>query len=419
MKKDEPVHLSWLDGQDYYKMPMGAFIHKRYAGTKVTFAMNNRTKGVRLAELVSEGRLREELTHYKSLRPTAEEIDYIGSLKGNVTGRFLYRGAFQDHLRQLRMPDYHLEKRDDGQFNLNFDDAWENVTYWETAALSIMNRLASAEIYRIDSGGSDIENAYLEGERRLRAKIELIKKHPRLMFMEFGLRRSFSRIWQDRLVEILATELPPGHLVGVSTLSLAKKYNLTARGSMAHELFMVLASLAAHCEGELRASHGKMLREWFEDYGPDLLIALTDTFGTEFFFKDFTEEQLRAWSGLRQDSGDARTFAVNQIAQYGKFEIDPKTKLFVPSDGLDIDLIIKLFIEFCDQIGIIFGWGTSLTNDVGIRNLSIVIKAVMANGRGTVKLSDNLAKATGSDENKRLYVNTFGYTNTKSMECVR
>ena len=64
------------------------------------------------------------------------------------------------------------------------------------------------------------------------------------------------------------------------------------------------------------------------------------------------------------------------------------------------------------------GWGTNLTNDLGLDSLSIVVKAAEANGYGTVKLSDNPAKAMGSKEDVERFIRIFEYDPTK-YEFVR
>jgi nicotinate phosphoribosyltransferase len=61
-----------------------------------------------------------------------------------------------------------------------------------------------------------------------------------------------------------------------------------------------------------------------------------------------------------------------------------------------------------------FGWGTLLTNDFrglvpgdGLAPFSLVCKAVSANGRPTVKLSDNPNKAMGPADEVVRYKRVF------------
>ena len=99
--------------------------------------------------------------------------------------------------------------------------------------------------------------------------------------------------------------------------------------------------------------------------------------------------------------------------------INPRGKLFLPSDGLEARTIIDLHREFEGKILQNAGWGTSLTNDLGLKANSMVIKAVKANGRGTVKLSDNPAKKMGEQEDVVRFMKIFDYNpaNYKLEEC--
>ena len=131
-----------------------------------------------------------------------------------------------------------------------------------------------------------------------------------------------------------------------------------------------------------------------------------------FFFKDFTKEKAEQWRGLRQDSGDPIEFGKKAIRFYKKHGINPKEKLIIFSDGLDIKKIYKIEKAFKGKIKTAYGWGTNLTNDVGAKPISIVVKAVEANGRPLVKLSDNLAKALGNPKTIEKDKKAFGYEST-------
>jgi nicotinate phosphoribosyltransferase len=144
--------------------------------------------------------------------------------------------------------------------------------------------------------------------------------------------------------------------------------------------------------------------DWFNRYGEDLSIALTDTFTSDFFFSDFPKEQAKLWRGLRHDSGDPFEFGNKAIEFYEQLGIDPKEKTIVFSDGLDIETIVKLADYFDGKINVLFGWGTTLMNDLGLRANNIVMKVTNVNGIETVKLSDDEGKHTGSAEKIGRYI---------------
>ena len=87
------------------------------------------------------------------------------------------------------------------------------------------------------------------------------------------------------------------------------------------------------------------------------------------------------------------------------------------SDGLDVYKMANLHQTFHHQLRDTFGWGTDATNDLGLLPLSLVVKMIEACGRGVVKLSDNLNKATGKPEDIARYKKVFGYTNQLSEIC--
>lgn len=406
---------------DFYKFTMGQFVFRHHPNVRVAYVFKNRTADVKLVEVIDEKELRNELDSVRDLDFSKEELNYLASICG-ASGKKKFSEDYLRFLSLMRLPPYNLRVVD-GQFELEFEGPWSTAIYWETPTLSIVNELYYKELLgRMSAMGDDRIDFFRhlkvisEGVVRLNAKIAILKERPHIKIIEFGTRRRFSQQWQKYVVRTLA-EKTPGNLVGTSNVYLAMKYGLKPIGTMAHELFMVRAALDSETDVNLRASHNKVLTEWEADYGPDLLIALTDTFGTDFFFRDMTREQAERWQGLRQDSGNPIEFGNRAIAFYTDYGIDPKTKTLVFSDGLDIETIVKLADYFRGRINTLFGWGTNLTNDLGPKPLSLVIKATKVEGRGTVKLSDNLAKAMGTPEDIERYKRVFDYYGNHFEVC--
>ena len=80
---------------------------------------------------------------------------------------------------------------------------------------------------------------------------------------------------------------------------------------------------------------------------------------------------------------------------------------------------------FAGRVKVSFGWGTMLTNDFkglapdnGLAPFSLVCKAVEANGRPTVKLSDNPEKAMGPVDEIERYKRVFGVGEQERLEVV-
>ena len=134
-----------------------------------------------------------------------------------------------------------------------------------------------------------------------------------------------------------------------------------------------------------------------------------------------TPAQAHAWKGLRQDSGDPIEFirarAIPFYKRCGLSDKEIQSKLIIPSDGLELPLMIRIQDLFGKLVSLSYGWGTNLTNDLGFSALSIVIKIIEAAGRGTVKLSDNPAKAMGSPEDVAQYTKFVDYHGQERVEC--
>jgi nicotinate phosphoribosyltransferase len=252
-------------------------------------------------------------------------------------------------------------------------------------------------------------------------KIAILKDRPDIKFSDFGTRRRFSYAWQKHVVERVATELPD-NFVGTSNIYLAHELGLKPIGTFAHELPMVYAALADKNGESPLDGHNRVLQDWEQAYKGDLSTALTDTFTTDFFFADFTPEQADQWKSLRHDSGDPIEFGTRVIEFYDNLGIDPQNKTVVFSDGLDIDTIVELADYFKGRINVMFGWGTTLTNDLGVKANNFVMKAVRADGMPTVKLSDAEGKHTGPADKIELYkqevARAVGHTAVREMVTV-
>lgn len=391
---------------DFYKITMAQFAFCYFPSTEVEYSFKNRKKDIRLADIIPLSRLKSEIDNVKSLKIDRSRIDFLRKqeiFKEDYLG-FLYKLN-----RDVPMSDVRVDVVD-GQFSITTKSTWVQAILWETLILSIVNEL----YYEYKLGG---KISFISGLDKLSNKIKLLKQYPKIKFSDFGTRRRASKNWQALVVNKLKNQMSATQFLGTSNVELAFKYNIKPIGTFAHELPMIASGIWYDTDENLRASHGRILDMWYELYGEKLSIALTDTFGSKFFFEDFTE-RANSWNGLRHDSGDPFEFGEKAIEFYTKLGIDPKKKTIVFSDGLDIDLIIKLHLRFDGRINVVFGWGTTLTNDLGYETLSIVMKAVVANGNSLVKLSDNLNKATGATEVVERYKRVFGYTNTDSKECI-
>jgi nicotinate phosphoribosyltransferase len=146
------------------------------------------------------------------------------------------------------------------------------------------------------------------------------------------------------------------------------------------------------------------------------LIALPDAFGTTAFLRD-APEWVADWTGFRPDSAPPIPSGETIIKWWKQKGQDPREKLLVFSDGMDVDSIEEAYHYFAGKVRVSFGWGTNLTNDfmgcapdgsAVLDPISIVCKVTSVDGRPAVKLSDNPEKATGSQAEVERYLRVFG-----------
>ena len=405
--KIDPIVRSLID-TDFYKLLMCQSVFRNRPDTQVTFQLINRSRNVRLAELIDEGELREQLDHVRTLSLSRGESTWM---RGNTFygKRQMFSPAFMEWFEGLRLPPYHLEKRD-GQFVLTFEGAWPEVMLWEIPALAIIMELRSRAVLR-SMGRFELQVLYARAMTRVWEKGERLKRIPGLRLADFGTRRRHGYLWQDWCVQAMIEALGD-KFVGTSNCLIAKKRDLEAIGTNAHELPMVYAALA-DSDAELRQAPYKVLEEWQEEHDGTLLVILPDTYGTRNFLEN-APDWLANWTGIRIDSGDPIENTEAAIRWWKAHGQDPREKLIVFSDGLDVEEIESLHARFAGRVRLTYGWGTLLTNDFSglvahdaLAPFSLVCKAVEANGRPTVKLSDNPEKAMGPWDQVERYKRVF------------
>ncbi|RAK59110.1 nicotinate phosphoribosyltransferase [Phenylobacterium hankyongense] len=403
-----PLVRSLLD-TDLYKLLMLQLIWRRHRDVPVTFSLVNRTRRVRLAEELDLGELRAELDHVRTLAISPEERAWLASAP--IYGRTdRFAPDFLDWLTTLRLPAYDLELVD-GQVELRFHGSWAEVTLWEIPALCVITGLRARRAVNA-MGQAEREVLYACAIGRLEAKAARLQALPGLALTDFGTRRRHSFAWQRLVVETFRDRLGPAFR-GASNLRLAMELGLPPVGTNGHELPMVLAALAQD-DAALRRAPYRVLEEWAELYDDGLRVILPDTFGSEAFFRD-APEWVADWRGVRPDSAPPAEAGEALIAWWSARGRDPRERLVIFSDALDLEDIVALHGRFSGRVEVGFGWGTKLTNDLegcaeapGLERISLVCKVVEAGGRPAVKLSDNPEKATGDPAEIARYRRVFG-----------
>jgi nicotinate phosphoribosyltransferase len=396
---------------DFYKLLMLQFIWKNFADIPVTFSVINRTSTVRLAEMIDAAELRRQLDHVRTLRFRRSELIWLaGNTFYGVRGIFM--PEFLAFLADFSLPDYELSEQD-GQYELRFSGPWVFTTMWEIYALSVLNELRTrAGLATMNEFELDI--LYARAKALLWNKIELLRPLKDLRLADFGTRRRHSFLWQDYVVQAMASELGKS-FTGTSNAAIAFKHDLEAIGTNAHELPMVLAATARD-DATLRQVPYRVLELWQQTYGGALLVMLPDTYGTTGFLSN-APDWAADWTGVRIDSKDPVAAGEEYISWLRSRGRDPISKRCFFSDGLDVETILLLHARFEGRIKDAYGWGTLLTNDFRgchprgldvLAPISLVCKVASAGGRPAVKLSDNYLKATGPAEEIERYRAIFG-----------
>ncbi len=416
--KIDPIVRSLID-TDFYKLLMCQSVFRNKPDTQVTFGLINRTTRIPLADLIDEGELREQLDHIRTLSLSRGESTW---LRGNTFygKRQMFSPSFMEWFENLRLPPYHLERIGD-QYELTFEGSWPEVMLWEIPALAVIMELRSRAVLH-KMGKFELQVLYARAMTKMWEKVERLRPIEGLKLADFGTRRRHSYLWQDWCVQAMVEGLGDA-FVGTSNCLIAKERDLEAIGTNAHELPMIYAALTESDEA-LREAPYKVLADWHEEHEGNLRIILPDTFGSKGFL-DNAPDWLAGWTGIRIDSGDPVEAAEYALSWWESRGEDPREKMVIFSDGLDVDQITALHARFAGRCRPSFGWGTLLTNDFrgltpedSLAPFSLVCKATEAEGRATVKLSDNPRKAMGPLDEVERYKRVFGVGAQVAREVV-
>ncbi len=377
--------ISVLDN-DFYKFTMQQGAARLFPSARVRYKFINRGKHS-FPEGFSKA-LRKAVDKMALLQLSGKEKEFL-----RVSCPYL-DPVYLDFLEGYRFnpEEVHIEQHDD-QLEVQIEGYWYRAILWEIPIMSLI-----CELYYELTGSERISDS--EILERSRIKIDNYKKLG-ITMAEFGTRRRFS-YQVHRLVLQALKEHGEGTFIGTSNVHMAMLYQTKPIGTHAHEWFMFHAARYGFEMANLMA-----LENWVKVYRGDLGIALADTYTTGVFLKQFDKMLSKLFDGVRHDSGDPLLFADKLIAHYEKMGIDPKSKTIIFSDGLNFGKVAHIADHCRGKIGMSFGVGTSLTNDVGLRPMNIVIKMTESQSQSggwteVVKLSDENGKYTGTDRMIRL-----------------
>jgi nicotinate phosphoribosyltransferase len=370
------IVTSLLD-TDLYKFSMMQVVLHHYPAAQVEYKFKCRNPGIDLVPHIDE--IKAELDALCSLRFTTQELDFLRSWRFIKSDFVDFLGLFQLNAKYVEI----CPAQDrSGDIEIRIIGPWLHTILFEVPLLAIVNEVYFRNTY------PSLDLA--EGRRRLRHKIALLRDtegYEKCRIADYGTRRRHSRAWHEEVVTTLRDGLCQ-QLAGTSNVWLAWKLGLTPLGTLAHEYLQAHQALGPR----LRDSQVAALETWAKEYRGDLGIALSDVYGLSAFLRDFDMYFCKLFDGTRHDSGDPFAWGERVLAHYRANRVDPRSKVLVFSDGLDIPKVMSLYQHFRDRCQLAFGVGTNLTNDVGPEALQIVIKMIRCNGQPVAKLSDSPGK---------------------------
>lgn len=380
--------ISSILENDLYKFSMSYYYQVHYPNAWGTFTFHDRNNTEYSEPFVAA--LKEELNNLATISLQPAEFEWA------VKTIHYIPQCFWEWLCYFRFEPEKVNVWLDEQHHLHIEvsDSMYKVTFYEIPILAIVS-----ELYHryIGDGYQSREQLAAAMTPKMAKKVEIASQH-NLYFADFGMRRRFSTLSEQVMIEYMKEHCPT--FTGTSTVSLAMKYNLRPIGTMAHECFMFQA--AVHTPKE---ANYEVMERWVEVYDGNLGTVLTDTYTVDAFLRNFSMKLAKLYDGVRHDSGDPKLFGDRIIKKYKSYGIDPMSKTIVFSDGLDFQTAAEIKEYFAGRIKVTFGIGTNLTCDIpGIKPMNIVMKLKQCriNPRqpiyGCVKLSDVTGKAIGTKE---------------------
>lgn len=373
------ITLKSILDNDFYKFTMQNAVVKLFPNERVQYRFINRGKHYFPENFAQE--LRKSVDAMAELKLSKEEKEYL-----RVTCPYLdlpyldFLGGYHYDPREVQI------SQDGNDIEVTVEGEWYRAILWEVPLLALISELH----YVMNALERENDDAVIAETLEKARKLEGLG----VGFAEFGTRRRHSYQVHNLVMDVLTRDKTSG-FIGSSNVHFAMKYGVKPIGTHAHEWFMFHAA-----EYGFKMANAISLEHWVDVYRGDLGVALSDTYTTDVFFEQFDKKFAKLFDGVRHDSGDPIEFANKTIAHYRKHGIDPLFKFIIFSDGLNLEKVSEITAACRGKIGISFGIGTNLTNDVGLKPMNIVMKLTAAKSVAgdwipTVKLSDEHGKYTG------------------------
>ena len=386
------MYHSILD-TDLYKFTTSYAYMKMFPDAECTFKFTDRNRIPRTTEFLTM--YKKKMMGLGMVHLTNEEFEWVVK---NIPFIPMY---YWEWLRSFRFEydkmNIYLDK--DNVLCIEVTDKCYKASLYEIPHLFTIPEVNNVDLPMLQIGHAKPINWELT-MNKLKEKVDLANENS-VLFSEFGTRRRFSYEVQDKVCAYLKEHAKT--CVGTSNVHFAMKYNMRPCGTHPHEWFMFHGAQFGYKNANYMA-----LENWVNVYDGDLGTALTDTYTSDAFFRNFSMKQAKLFDGIRQDSGDEYEFVEKAINFYKNKGIDPTTKTIIFSNALDFPKAVKIK-KYCEgKIHAAFGIGTNLTCDVynvddeKYRPENIVEKMSKCRMNEnqpwfeTIKISDDLGKHMGN-----------------------
>jgi len=253
-----------------------AVLH-HFPTVEATYRFTNRDKTTLFSRQSIE-RFRTAVSQFTDLSLTPDEREWLQESCPYFTPKYLnFLSAYRFKPEQVRITFVPVSA--DGLFgNVEIEafGPWVETILWEVPLMASLSESYFQAVMTDWNDEKQYETAYAKGRALLEAGC---------VFSEFGTRRRRSYHTQDTVVQALvraSRDLADsrGRMSGTSNVHFAHKYGVPPIGTIAHEWFMGVAAMQGY-----ENTHSRSLDLWETVYPDSALIALTDTFTSDAFFK--------------------------------------------------------------------------------------------------------------------------------------
>lgn len=371
------VISSFLDN-DFYKFTMQNAVLKLFPSVKAKYELINRGKHLFPKNFANV--MKETINIMSELKLSEKERLFLQKSCPYLDSSYL------DFLKSYQYNPKEVSISQKGEnIKIKIEGLWSRTILWEVPLMAIIS-----ELYYKLIGAKCISDTKIVSS--IKEKLKFYKKL-KVKIGEYGTRRRFSYKVQKLVLKVLTEEKLP-FFIGSSNVHFSHIFSINPIGTQGHEWIMFHAAKYG-----LNIADRVAMENWLNIYKGKLGIALSDTYTSSIFFKNFNKKLSNIFKGIRHDSGDPIFFIKKAIKHYKKLKINPLEKIIVFSDDLNPKKVAYIS-SFCKKKIIpFFGIGTNFTNDVGLPTMNMVIKMIETffhkKWISVVKLSNVKEKSTG------------------------